>query len=218
MPNLFYLHSALNSLDSMCALMGNINEYTSNSSLFYCELSHRYVSKHRLSDDITDCYHSEDETYPDNCLLNNSQRFPCESKTKCLSSDCISNQDSLVNEFLPSTFALLCDDIFDGIYDDDENDESNCEWWPCYNPYTRCDTIFQCANGIDEMVCPNTNCSVNELKCDVNDPVNFRCIHQVYIYEKPINCSRDNTDEIICRNLFYSTNLINEENEYLSWK
>ncbi|CAF3390101.1 unnamed protein product [Rotaria sp. Silwood2] len=218
MSNLFYLHSALNSLDSVCALMGNINKYTSNSSLFYCELSHRYVSKYRLFDGITDCYHSEDETYPDNCLLNNSQRFPCESKKKCLSSDCISNQDSLVDEFLSSTFALLCDDIFDGIYDDDENDESNCEWWPCYNPYTRCDTIFQCANGIDEMGCPNTNCSINELKCNINDPPNSRCIHQAHIYEKPINCSRDNSDEIICRKLFYSTNLTNEENEYLSWK
>ncbi|CAF4677493.1 unnamed protein product [Rotaria sp. Silwood2] len=154
-----------------------------------------------------------DETYPENCLLNNSQHFPCESKKNFLSPDCISNQDSFVNEFLWSTFALLCDDIFYGIYDDDENDESNCEWWPCYNPYTRCDTIFQCANGIDEMGCPNTNCSVNELKCDVNDPANSQCIRQAYIYEKSINCSKDNTDEIIYRRLFYSTNL-----EYLPWK
>ncbi|CAF3313636.1 unnamed protein product [Rotaria sp. Silwood2] len=153
------------------------------------------------------------ETYPENCLLNNSQHFPCESKKNFLSPDCISNQDSFVNEFLWSTFALLCDDIFYGIYDDDENDESNCEWWPCYNPYTRCDTIFQCANGIDEMGCPNTNCSVNELKCDVNDPANSQCIRQAYIYEKSINCSKDNTDEIIYRRLFYSTNL-----EYLPWK
>ncbi|CAF4372019.1 unnamed protein product [Adineta steineri] len=61
----------------ICALMGNINKYKSNPSLFYCEKSHKYISKHRLIDGIRDCYYNEDESYNDSCSLNDTQRFNC---------------------------------------------------------------------------------------------------------------------------------------------
>ncbi|CAF4260234.1 unnamed protein product, partial [Rotaria sordida] len=54
--DLYDLHSVLDSLMDICSLMENINKYTSNSSLFYCQSSQRYISKHRLIDNIFDCY------------------------------------------------------------------------------------------------------------------------------------------------------------------
>jgi len=224
--NLYYLHSALVSSATQCSLIGNRNIYRSNSSLFYCELSEKYISKHRLLDGVSDCYDSEDELYPHSCLLNDSQRFSCKSENKCLSSvgigfalpNCLDGEDFFVELVRPSEFALLCDRIVDGIGKDDETDETNCQWWPCNNPYSRCDTVFQCANGIDEIDCPNLGCANNELKCDIQNSTDYRCISQAYIYEKSINCNMYNDSEIICRNLFYSNNLTNDKNEYLSWK
>ncbi|CAF1430365.1 unnamed protein product [Rotaria sordida] len=159
-----------------------------------------YISKHRLIDNIVDCYHEEDEKYQYSCLLNDTQRFLCQSKQICispigistLSSDC---RDEYISLTKPKSylFAFLCN-------------------------FIRCDNIFHCANGIDEFDCPNSYCNINEFKCTIDDSIDYLCISQANIYEKPINCSKHNDDEIICRKLFYSTNLINEKNEYLSWK
>jgi hypothetical protein len=224
--SLYYLYSALISVANRCSLKGNENIYTPNLSLFYCELSHRYISKHRLLDGISDCYDREDENYPYSCLLNDSQRYSCQSEETCISSisigfpqpNCIHVEDFDARKLRPSKFVFLCDRIGDAVREDDETDENNCEWWPCNNPYTRCDTVFQCANGIDEVGCPSSVCATNELKCDVNDSTNYRCIPHAYIYEKPIDCHMYYGNETICRSLFYSSDLTSDKNEYLSWK
>ncbi|CAF4316873.1 unnamed protein product, partial [Adineta steineri] len=63
----------------ICQLMGNNYNYTSNSSLFYCNESYKHISEHRLIDGFRDCYHREDENYKDSCLLNDTQRSICAS-------------------------------------------------------------------------------------------------------------------------------------------
>ncbi|CAF3784435.1 unnamed protein product [Rotaria sordida] len=223
--DLYDLHSVLDSLMDICSLMGNINKYTSNSSLFYCQSSQRYISKHRLIDSFVDCYHEEDEKYQNSCLLNDTQRFRCQSKQICISpigitmfsGDCRDEYISLTKP-KSSLLAFLCNFIPEVREENGDDDETNCEWWPCNNPYTRCDNIFHCANGIDEFDCPNSYCNINEFKCIIDDSIDYLCISQANIYEKIINCSKHNDDEIICRKLFYSANLINEKNKYLSWK
>ncbi|CAF4355054.1 unnamed protein product, partial [Adineta steineri] len=104
--------------------------------------------------------------------------------------------------------------------DDGEHDENNCELWPCHTPYTRCDNVFQCANGIDELNCPNVNCNINEFKCQIiNSTKNYYCIPQQYIYEKPVDCINHDFNNILYRNIFYSNNLtFNINQQYISWK
>ncbi|CAF1292762.1 unnamed protein product [Adineta steineri] len=216
----------------ICALMGNINEYKSKSSLFYCEKSRKYISKHRLIDGIQDCYHDEDESYNASCSLNDTQRFNCTSETKCLSPigigfdypQCKNEEDKYKDKLKISVYAQLCNRIYHYAElppeDDGEDDETNCEWWPCHTPYTRCDNVFHCANGIDELNCPNVNCNINEFKCQIIDSTNdYYCIPQQYIYEKPIDCIGHNISNHLDRTTFYSNNLtFNINKEYISWK
>ncbi|CAF0817434.1 unnamed protein product [Adineta steineri] len=223
------LSSRLRNNTEICALMGNINKYESNSSLFYCEKSDKYISKHRLVDGTQDCNYNEDENYTNSCSLNDTQRFNCTSETKCLSPigigydkpKCKNDEDNKIDSQEIVVYSRLCNGLnsLGGELppeDDGENDETNCEWWPCHTPYTRCDNIFQCANGIDELNCPNVNCSINEFKCQINySSDNYYCVPQKYIYEKPIDCISHGLQ----RNVFYSNNLtFNINQEYISWK
>ncbi|CAF1513678.1 unnamed protein product, partial [Adineta steineri] len=221
--SLLYLHSALIPLADSCSKMGSINKYPSNSSLFFCELSKRFISKHRLVDGIDDCDYREDEEYPYSCLLNDSQRYSCPAEDKCLSPlglgytlpDCIGDNGPSIYQSRRFVFTHLCNLVPDYEEENHETDETNCEWWPCYTPYTRCDELYQCTNAIDETGCPAFGCAANELKCDIENPVGHRCISHDYIYEKAINCSGIPVPD---RRLFYSSNFTNEKNEYLSWK
>ncbi|CAF4152073.1 unnamed protein product, partial [Adineta steineri] len=206
-----------------CQLMGNIYNYTSNSSLFYCNESHKHISKHRLIDGFRDCYHREDENYKDSCLLNDTQRFKCTSEDKCLSPigfdryvpGCKGGEHK--NPKQVSNFQSLCTGHPGLQSEDNETDKTNCEWWPCNNPYTRCDTGFHCANGIDEFNCPNTKCKINEYQYSTIFP-NYYCIPQEYIYEMPLDCTNNNISDL-CRKIFYSnSSTININNEYISWK
>ncbi|CAF1071802.1 unnamed protein product [Adineta steineri] len=216
---------------AICAFMGNINKYESNSSLFYCEKSHKYISKHRLIDGIQDCYYDEDESYTHSCSLNDTQRFNCTSETKCLSPlgigfdypQCKNGEDRYIESHEIFVYSHLCNHINHDPQlppENNENDETNCKWWPCHTPYTRCDNVFQCANGIDELNCPNVNCNINEFKCQIiNSPSNYYCIPQQYIYEKPVDCINHDFNNNLYRNIFYSKNLtFNINKEYISWK
>ncbi|CAF1548373.1 unnamed protein product, partial [Adineta steineri] len=183
------------------------------------------ISKHRLIDGFRDCYHREDENYKDSCLLNDIQRFNCTSEDKCLSPigfdlyvpGCKDREDKIHNQEV-SVFSILCSQSPRGLQlEDNEKYDTNCEWWPCNNPYTRCDRGFHCANGIDEFNCPNTKCKINEYQC-YDGPVNYYCIPQEYIYEMPLDCINNNISDL-CRNIFYSnSSTININNEYISWK
>ncbi|CAF4165072.1 unnamed protein product, partial [Adineta steineri] len=215
----------------ICALMGNINKYESNSSLFYCKKSDKYISKHRLVDGTQDCYYNEDESYNASCSLNDTQRFNCTSKKKCLSPvgigldepDCENKEDENTDSQEIFLYSRLCNDIrYPELLpeDDGEHDENNCESWPCHTPYTRCDHVFQCANGIDELNCLSFTGNFNEFECLIIDsPHDYYYIPQEYIYEKPINCINHNSSNILYRNIFYSKNVtFNINQEYISWK
>ncbi|CAF1244459.1 unnamed protein product [Adineta steineri] len=225
-----FLSIALREDATICALMGNINEYKSNSSLFYCEKSRKYISKHRLIDGIPDCYYDEDESYNASCSLNDTQRFNCTSETKCLSPvgigrdqpRCKDEEDEKRDNSEILVYSRLCNHVLsypELSPEDGEDDETNCEWWPCHTPYTRCDNIFQCANGIDELNCPNINCNINEFKCQIKKSSNYYCISQEYIYEKPVDCINHDFHSSLWRTIFYSNNLtFNINQQYISWK
>lgn len=49
-------------------------------------------------------------------------------------------------------FTKLCDSFQDMDVDaTNESDETNCDFWPCNNVYTRCEHTWDCPNGQDEM-------------------------------------------------------------------
>ncbi|CAF1260817.1 unnamed protein product [Rotaria sordida] len=164
-----------------CSTTGNETS-CANSSYFHCNESLKCISYNRVGDGFKDCYYNEDESFP-TCHLNVSNRFMCTSDpTKCLLPvaignalyDCSQGEDE-ANENIYSIkrqlpFPFICDaDTKFSEADGHETDETNCEWWPCHNAYSHCDTYWDCLNGIDELNCPNMNCSLNEFQCRNND-------------------------------------------------
>lgn len=164
---------------SKCHTTG-IEKSCKNSSYFHCNESLRCIPYHRVGDGVRDCFFDEDELY-DACQFNDSNRFECKyARRKCLApttvgnghNDCSSNEDEI---FVYATdlislipFMHLCNSVRHygpPLLLLNETDETNCEWWPCNNSYTHCNTIWDCANAIDELNCPNTICSFNELEC-----------------------------------------------------
>ncbi|CAF1349610.1 unnamed protein product [Adineta ricciae] len=102
-----------------------------------------------------------------------SDCFPIARNEKYISSNretqsSLSVDNRWINLHQTFAFARLCDDHRD-IRDNTETndtDESDCHFWPCNNPYTRCNRYLHCLNGIDEVNCPHKLCSFNELTCD----------------------------------------------------
>jgi hypothetical protein len=117
-----------------------------NPSYFHCNVSLKCISYYRVGDGVDDCYHGEDESFP-SCQLNDPNRFKCDSdRNKCLARVAIGNghPTCLKNdgESMMSIFGLteqvpfqaICNSYFENfvsIENEDETDETNCEWWPC---------------------------------------------------------------------------------------
>jgi hypothetical protein len=209
---IFYLYDVVSQLIEQCFLMGNRMKLTSNSSLFFCQYSQRYISKYRLLDSFPDCYFREDE--PNSCAYNDPLIYSCKWINECLSllnidynfDKCKNHYDKPDFDSPENIFQRICNGIDNKIRENVYIDQSNCELWPCYNPYTRCDDYFQCANLIDEIGCPKYNCNANELKCIIDYSDNYRCIKTRPNLRFP-------------RNLFYSINFTNHKNEkYILWK
>lgn len=91
------------------------------------------------------------------------------------------------------TFSTICDGVVDllpvRINGRNETDETNCEQWPCDNPYTRCDGYWNYPNGTDEINCDSStlnHCSshhhlcvslvTNQLVCLPIEKVNDRIV------------------------------------------
>jgi hypothetical protein len=97
-----YVYPQLADFIHACSTIGNDNQCAPHPSLFHCVHSEKCISKHRLIDGISDCYYEEDEKFTDSCLLNDSQRFNCNtSNITCL----LSRKRGLIVSYL-STFSI----------------------------------------------------------------------------------------------------------------
>ncbi|CAF2695456.1 unnamed protein product [Rotaria sp. Silwood2] len=168
----------------------------------------------KIVDGDNDCYYKEDEQFS-TCQLNDSTRFICASNfNKCLSmiavndgkSDCQNGEDEwpnnrrniLINKAPP--IGIFCDN------------ETNCEWWPCNNIYSRCDNQWHCLNGYDELNCPQTNCSLNEHKCYYGD-YQYLCIPVDHLIEKYSNCD----ESYIIRKIYLNNQIYYNSMNYFLW-
>ncbi|CAF3631381.1 unnamed protein product [Adineta steineri] len=216
----FYYHRCLKTgIENSCI----------NSSYFYCNESKKCIPNYRVGDGAPDCIFREDESF-NTCQWNDSNRFKCESDSnKCLSSvalgnglaECPSTEDELFsytqNLIILTPFPELCNHYNNRkIYPLEltETDETNCDWWPCNNPYTKCDKYWNCPNGADELNCPNTKCSFNELVCYKEHFESSYCIPLVHMYEKYLDPC-DDTD--LLREFYFYNETTNINDDYFSW-
>lgn len=133
----FYNHVI--QLFSPCFLLHESLRLTDKESLYKCNTSQTWISVYRIRDGRNDCSSGEDED-----AISIRESIECK-------------QTNSKNELY--SFEQLCDRIIDSNLfsgENDENDETDCEYWPykCHNsPYTECNHVWNCDNGVDELDC-----------------------------------------------------------------
>ncbi|CAF3838083.1 unnamed protein product [Adineta steineri] len=152
-------------------------------SLYLCQNSSKYISKHRILDNIIDCYLKDDERdLVLSCSISDPHRFQCPNEVQCrspiFSLDSCPSSEKKISTIDDIFFSQICDgtvDIFPQLINgQNHTDETNCEHWPCSNLYTRCDRLWHCPNGEDEEDCWQSNCSRHFLHCI--SPYNYTSI------------------------------------------
>lgn len=112
------------------------------------------------------------------------------------------NQSITVNN---SEFSILkiCDGIqhLNMIIIDNMNitDESECEYWPCNNVYTRCDGIVNCRDGSDEFNCQLLRCADDEMLCVSIDGKSLICLPSSKIGDMEVDCIGGSDEPDICK-------------------
>ncbi|CAF5125317.1 unnamed protein product, partial [Rotaria sp. Silwood1] len=121
--------------------MNNVNSTKLLKHFFTCEISNKFIHLMLVKDGFCDCHLHNPEwcEYDDfhiyTTRMNISFQYTCNGYT---------NMHPIL------------------IEGKNETDETECEQWPCNNIYTRCDGLWFCLNGADEVGCNSysrLNCS-----------------------------------------------------------
>ena len=196
--------------------------------MYQCVNSSKSISRRRLNDQIKDCFYNDDEestTAHDACALARPGRyFKCATNNKCIPHRLVGDGTCHCNHHYIYDMNLCDDELFDQHYSRkvvsfpticdgfnelipvlvhgrNETDETECEQWPCDNPYTRCDRHWNCPNGADEINCdspPYLNCSLDEHICVSPKTRQFMCLPIEKANDKKIDCLGATDEPIAC--------------------
>jgi hypothetical protein len=216
--DLSYLSREVEKLFSKCLISLDETHYCNNSIMYQCFNSTKCISKHRLLDGIVDCPLNDDETFNGTCPFSNTtRRFNCPvgNITKCFSpviihdgkNDCSNGEDEIEAMGYNDKhiyFYTICDGIDDRrpqlIDGRNETDETDCENWPCNNTYTRCNGIWSCKDGADDINCPSSTCPLFEHRCVFpNDTSKVSCLPINRAGDGIIDCLGATDERIHCR-------------------
>ncbi|CAF1018247.1 unnamed protein product [Adineta steineri] len=195
-----------------CMAISRNRNYSQHLSLYSCKNSSKLISKHRIVDGISDCYLNDDEQeFELSCSLNDTFRFKCSDENQCLSplfprTRCTpSKTHHNLNEIL---FHTICDRTVDvslmTIDGQNHTDETDCENWQCNNIYTRCDGVWNCLDGEDEVNCTRPICPPHSFACI--SPLNYTliCLPASQIYNEIIDCLGASDESQYCRTVDFN--------------
>lgn len=153
-----------------------------HSSFYKCANSSKCISKYRLGDGVQDCYENDDEILKTNKNISNSSI----------------NGNMMISSI---SFPLLCDGYIDEKIDGigNETDETNCNWWPCSNIYTRCDHIWNCQNGTDEINCGYSLCSPPLHPYILPENFSLTCLSSDRADDGIVDCVGATDEQHLCR-------------------
>ncbi|UJR11560.1 hypothetical protein I4U23_015740 [Adineta vaga] len=212
--------------------INSINNFSlhrcNESNLYQCLNSSKCISFHRIMNDVYDCPYYDDENIfedknPQLFAQLQYNYYKCHTTNKYISLAAINNQecdcgyleDDLCEDenelkiFIQTTipFQTICDRYRElypiTINGKNETDETECELWECNNIYTRCDNIWNCFYGEDEIGCDSTpsmfNCSSDHRICVTRDTSEFSCLPTNKINDGQIDCLGGTDEPLLCR-------------------
>ncbi|CAF1467257.1 unnamed protein product, partial [Adineta steineri] len=211
-------------------IIHNISAVCDNSMMYRCINSSKCISKDRIDDDFIDCDYGDDEdpsVVYDICLKNESKTFfKCTTTTRCIhyqkvddgKCHCGRNEYGLCDDedrtfrYITShlSFQTICDGFTElipvNINGQNETDETECELWQCNNMYTRCDGIWNCFNGADEVHCNTSvsfSCPSNHHICVSPSTNQLTCLSLAKANNGIIDCLGATDEPKLCRSTDY---------------
>ncbi|CAF1373289.1 unnamed protein product [Adineta steineri] len=107
----------------------------------------------------------------------------------------------------------MCDGFIEVNFDayvenrETETDETNCDYWPCDNVYTRCDGFWNCENGLDELNCQasgSNDCAADQFQCVSHKTFSMMCLNVSQAGDKKMDCLGGVDEPFYCRNKYLS--------------
>ncbi|CAF1464938.1 unnamed protein product, partial [Adineta steineri] len=216
-------------------IIHNISIVCNNSIMYQCINSSKCISKERIADDFIDCDYGDDEdpiVIYDICLKNESKTlFKCSTITRCIHyqkinngyCNCDRNEYGLCDDEDAEcravgthlSFPIVCDGFTDlfpvNIDGQNVTDETECELWQCNNTYTRCDGIWNCFNGADEVHCNTSvsfSCPSNHHICISPSTNQLTCLSLAKANDEIIDCLGATDEPNLCRSTGYAPSQI----------
>ncbi|CAF0864860.1 unnamed protein product [Adineta steineri] len=199
-----------------------------DSTMLRCLGTNKCITKRRIMDGIEDCYGAFDESLSANsCALNDTYRFQCTSEQKCLRPilvgdrrpHCMGKEDEFVEDGIITAihelpFSAICNSWIDMFNVTNETDETDCEQWQCVNQYTRCNHVWNCPKGIDEINCSSSSmCPADHHPCLFRKNRTMGCLHMRYAEDGIIDCLGATDERSYCK----SQNPDDSLNSYRCW-
>ena len=203
------------------------SEICQRSNMYQCQNSSKCISIDRLNDGIDDCMYSDDENQSQlpekSTLIKTSEiSFRCPTSKKLFSRQIVNDgkcdcgydeydqcEDEKTTHYESLSyprFPFICNGLNDlaSILIDGkmQNDETECENWPCHNYYTRCNGFWNCLNGEDELNCSYYavfNCSPNEHICYLIGTRRLICLPLEKVNDGIRNCHGSMDEPQLCQ-------------------
>ncbi|CAF1485362.1 unnamed protein product [Adineta steineri] len=220
-----YVHRVHERLSHCNTIFRNDSSFCNKTTMYQCINSSKCIANVRVLDNIIDCDYGDDETLT---MINNidfikhgtmhiyctvnkifiSRKLMVDYMCNCgydiydLCEDLPSNLNYITEHI---SFPTICDGStqLKPILINGQNltDETECELWLCNNTYTRCNGIWNCLNGADEVDCyPSLlkNCPRHSYLCFSFETSELMCLSINKINDGNIDCLGAIDEQQVC--------------------
>ncbi|CAF0798585.1 unnamed protein product [Adineta steineri] len=210
----------------------NDSTFCDKSTMYTCINSSKCISNYRLLDGINDCDYGDDEQWTTfnnlSSIMKSQTHFYCSETKTYMSRKLIGDglcqcgvefyqmceEDFLILKHVREhiSFPSICNGMIDliplNISGRNETDETECEQWSCNNSYTRCNGLWNCFDGADEVDCYPTSliqCPLQNHVCFSPETMELMCLAKDKGNNGHIDCLGATDEPQLCNKHLYSS-------------